>query len=50
MTVWSYMTVDDYGKPYHRKIFFRAASIDYTGRWLGPSDSVWIIPGTLLSE
>jgi hypothetical protein len=46
-TVWSYATVDDNGKPYRRTIFFYAGSLVYTGGWMGLTDCVWIVPGTI---
>lgn len=31
-------------KRYKRNAFFYAASLDYYGAWMGPSDCVWIVP------
>jgi hypothetical protein len=50
VTVWSYMAHDqdtNNGKPYKRTICFRVGSINYDGTWFGPSDSFWIVPGTI---
>jgi hypothetical protein len=46
-TVWSYMTTDDSGRRYRRTVFFYAGSIEYDGRWLGPTDCVWMVPAPL---
>lgn len=50
VVVWSYMVQDNdlnNGKPFKRNICFRTGSTNYFGLWMGPSDCVWFVPGTI---
>lgn len=42
--LWSYLSSDEEGKPFIRRLFFYAGSVNYGGWWMGPSDCVWMIP------
>lgn len=49
--VWSYQSFlgDDF-IPYHRIICFKYGSLLYSGKYLKCSDSIWIVPNTIMEE
>ena len=42
--VWAYMAKDENYRLHRRLSFFHAGSEEYTGWWMGPTDSVWFVP------